>query len=74
MVLVVVPHAVVDVPWRSEGLREIYADCAVTIGGRAALVIIEARDVRKVVLTTTESIRPVRGLTICVGEFKLSQL
>lgn len=72
MVLVVVPHTVVHVPWRSEGLGELYGDCAVTIGSRTALVIIEVRDVCKVVLTTTEPIRPVRGLAICVGEFKLS--
>ncbi len=60
MILIVVPHAVVYVPRRSERLGKVDVDGTMTVGCHAAFVIGDVGDAREVVLTTTEPIRTVR--------------
>ena len=60
MILVVVSHAVVYVPWRSEGLGKVNADGAVTILCHVAFVISHARDISEVVFTIIKSTGTVR--------------
>ena len=60
MILIVVPHAVVYIPRRSERLGEVDVDNAVAVRCHTAIVIADVGDTREVVLTTTEPIRTVR--------------
>ena len=74
VVLIVVPHAIVDVPWRAEGLGNGDIDGAVTVWSCPPLIVCYARDVCEIVFTSSESVWTVVGFAVGVGEFILSQL
>ena len=60
MILVVVVHAVVNIPRRSERLGKGDVDGAVTVRCHTALVVGDVGNTVEVILTTIEPIRTVR--------------